>query len=66
MRLGRGGRAACAGRHDVLDALVSALVARAVDRGATATPPPELAAPALREGWIHVPAAGSLGGLATA
>ena len=42
-----------------------AIAARAVDRGVTAPPPAELAGRALREGWIHVPAAGSLAGLAS-
>lgn len=39
----------------VLDALVCALVACAVGRGHTHPPPPEFAAVARREGWIHVP-----------
>ena len=65
LRLGRGGRAACAERHDVLDALVCALAARAVAPGAPPRPA-ELAGRALREGWIHVPAAGSLAGLGAA
>lgn len=46
------------------DALICALVARAVDRGVTM--PPERAAQrdvAMREGWIHLPQPGSLGGL---
>jgi predicted nuclease with RNAse H fold len=47
--------AACAATHDLLDALVCALLARAVDAGATTPPPAELAALAREEGWIHVP-----------
>lgn len=47
--------AACVATHDVLDALVCALVARAVDAGATAPPPPELEQAAREEGWIHLP-----------
>ncbi len=60
LSFGRGGRAACVEGHDVLDALLCALVARAVALGHTAPPPPELAGRATREGWIHVPDADSL------
>jgi len=66
LRLGRGGRAACAASHDVLDALLSALIARAVALGRTAAAPADLLGRAAREGWIHVPAEDSLEGLATA
>lgn len=63
LSLGRGGRDACVESHDLLDALVCALVARAVALGRTAPAPPELAGRAAREGWIHVPDTGSLPGL---
>lgn len=63
LSLGRGGRAACVDHHDLLDALVCALVARAVALGRTAPPPPELAGRVAREGWVHVPDAGPLEGL---
>jgi predicted nuclease with RNAse H fold len=42
-------------RADALDALVAALVARAVALGRTALPTAALAEVAAREGWIHVP-----------
>jgi predicted nuclease with RNAse H fold len=42
-------------RADALDALVAALVARAVGLGRTTLPPAALAEIAAREGWIHVP-----------
>lgn len=41
--------------HDLLDALICALVARAVQLGATTPPSDEEAADAAREGWIHLP-----------
>lgn len=46
-----------------LDALICALVARAVDLGLTDPPPsePVIAQRVAREGWIHLPAEGSLG-----
>lgn len=50
--------------HDLLDALVGAVVARAVALGRTAGPPEELEARVAREGWIHLPAPGALEGLA--
>lgn len=40
--------------HD-LDALLCALVARAVATGRTHQPPPDAAEVAAREGWIHLP-----------
>jgi predicted nuclease with RNAse H fold len=40
--------------HD-LDALLCALVARAVATGRTHRPPPDVAEIAAREGWIHLP-----------
>lgn len=48
-------RHACESSEHAFDALVSALVARAVAVGRTGCPPPELAGQAGREGWIHVP-----------
>lgn len=42
-------------RADALDALVAALVTRAVALGRTTPPPRELTEVAAREGWIHVP-----------
>jgi hypothetical protein len=48
---------------DCLDALVCALVARAVDRRKTIPPPHELAEEATVEGWIHLPDTGSLSAL---
>lgn len=50
--------------HDLLDALVSAVVARAVALGRTAGPPEALAERVAREGWIHLPEPGALDGLA--
>ena len=47
-----------------LDALVCALVARAVAVGLTAHPAPAQAGAATREGWIHVPNPSSLKSLA--
>jgi hypothetical protein len=55
LELTRSHRRACADWDDCLDALVCALVARAVERGLTEAPPPELAEEARSEGWIHVP-----------
>lgn len=58
-RLGRGfgddARKMCADSDHALDALVSALVARAVAVGATRQPDRRLSGAAKREGWIHVP-----------
>ncbi|MDI3331401.1 MAG: DUF429 domain-containing protein [Micrococcus sp.] len=51
-----GYREACLTHDDVLDAVLSALVAREVHRGRTHRPPPDLLGTARREGWIHVPA----------
>lgn len=41
--------------HDLLDAFVCALVAKAVEAGKTSTPAPEQEKLARIEGWIHVP-----------
>lgn len=46
--------ALCRRDHD-LDALLSALVGRAVATGRTHPPPPEAAEVVTREGWIHLP-----------
>ncbi len=46
---------ACADSDDFLDALVCALVARAVERQLTVGPPDELEQEAQTEGWIHLP-----------
>lgn len=48
-------RQACVGSEHAFDALVSALVARAVTLKQTGRPPPELSGLASVEGWIHVP-----------
>lgn len=50
-----GHRAACLAHDDVLDAVLSALVAREAHLGRTHRPPPDLLGSARREGWIHVP-----------
>lgn len=50
---------------DVLDALVCALIARAVEGGLTQWPRPEQQDDALVEGWIHVPETDSLEQLRT-
>ncbi len=47
---------ACIESDDCLDALICALVARAVERGLTVEPPVEAADEARSEGWIHLPA----------
>jgi predicted nuclease with RNAse H fold len=46
----------CVATHDLLDAVVCALMARAIDIGETTPPPPDLADLAREEGWIHLPA----------
>jgi hypothetical protein len=50
-----GYRDLCLAHDDVLDAVLSALVAREVHLGRTHRPPAGLLASARREGWIHVP-----------
>lgn len=60
-----GARDACADSADALDAVLCALVARAAACGRTYGPAEgDEADVAGQEGWIHVPQAGSLGGLA--
>jgi Protein of unknown function (DUF429) len=56
-------RAQCAASDHAFDAFVSALVARAVERGKTDRPRKRQRELARREGWIHVPAEGSLASL---
>jgi hypothetical protein len=52
--------AACAGSDHLLDAVVSAVVARLAELGQTRRPAEELEADRSgREGWIHLPAPGS-------
>jgi predicted nuclease with RNAse H fold len=57
--LGRGftdaAREACVASDHGLDALVAAIVARAVATGKTRAPARDQVAPARTEGWIHVP-----------
>lgn len=53
-------RLACVASDHALDALIAALVARAVALGLTITPPAELREAARIEGWIHLPTSGSL------
>ncbi|MCK9248618.1 MAG: DUF429 domain-containing protein [Solirubrobacteraceae bacterium] len=52
--------AACVAHDDALDALLCALVARAVERRLTPPIPSVLDGAARREGWIHVPFDGAL------
>ncbi len=56
--------AALVDSEDGLDALVTALGARAAALGRCDPPSPALGARAVREAWIHLPAPGSLAGLA--
>lgn len=53
-------RAQCVASDHAFDAFVSALVARAIARGQTDLPRKKQRELARREGWIHVPAEGSL------
>ncbi|MFF4585985.1 DUF429 domain-containing protein [Streptomyces sp. NPDC001388] len=53
-------RRVCAASRDAYDALVCALVARAVGLRLTTAPGPEDAEAARVEGWIHIPAPGTL------
>ena len=54
----------CAAADDAFDALVAALAVRAAALGSVDPCPPELGEAAAREGWIAVPARGSLDRLA--
>lgn len=47
--------AVCSQSDDALDAVVCALIARAVHLGLTAGPPDHLSTRATTEGWIHLP-----------
>jgi predicted nuclease with RNAse H fold len=53
---GNAARQACIASDHGLDALIAAIVARAVAAGKTRGPGPDELAPAQTEGWIHVPA----------
>lgn len=55
-----GSASLCASNDDAFDALVAALVARAAGLGLTGGPPEAHRETARREGWIHLPAWGSL------
>lgn len=57
-------RADCVATDDHFDALIAALITRSVQLGLSEPPPPELAAEATREGWIHLPRSGGLSELA--
>jgi hypothetical protein len=57
-------RQMCTSCDDALDALVAALVACATATDATIRPTVQQRGAARREGWMHVPVAGSLFGLA--
>ncbi|WP_275542300.1 DUF429 domain-containing protein [Brachybacterium vulturis] len=51
----KGTKGACTDDDNALDALIAAGVARDVDLGRAAPPPPELADLAAGEGWIWLP-----------
>jgi hypothetical protein len=53
-------RQRCIDFDDYLDAVICALAARAAEQDKTIAPPQDLAAEAALEGWIHLPADGSL------
>lgn len=52
--------ASCLASDDALDAVVCALIGRAAHLGLTVPPPDAMVSLARREGWIHLPARGSL------
>jgi hypothetical protein len=60
LEIGSEARASCIDVDHALDALVSALVARAVARGLTTGPDETRSAAAAHEGWIHLPRPDSL------
>jgi predicted nuclease with RNAse H fold len=60
----QGAREVCLEAEDALDAVLSALVARAAACGATVSPPRGDVSRACREGWIHLPRVDSLPQLA--
>lgn len=51
-----GHRDSCIADDNALDAVIAALIARAVARGEAVPPPPELSEEAAAEGWIWLPA----------
>lgn len=55
--------AACEQSHDILDAVICALVARAASIGATVMPDEAVARQAAAEGWIQLPNCASISGL---
>jgi hypothetical protein len=55
LRLADVERSRCIESDDCLDALICALVARAVQQGVTDAPPDDLLDEAAAEGWIHLP-----------
>ncbi len=57
-------RGDCIAYDDFFDALIAALITRSVQLGLSEPPPPELAAEAALEGWIHLPRPGGLADLA--
>lgn len=61
--LDEGQRDACVESDDCLDALICALIARAVEAGVTTGPPVELAEEAAAEGWIRLPVPDALDAL---
>ena len=65
LELAPAARELCLRSDDALDALVAALVARAAARGLTEPPPERERERAAREGWIHLPVAGSFERLAS-
>lgn len=60
LRMDEGQRARCLASDHILDALVASLATRAAAIGRTDRPPDEMVDQARREGWIHLPAPGSL------
>lgn len=59
-----GARETCVESDDALDAVLASLIARAAALGLTEPPPTEHLEFARGEGWIHLPAKGSLSALA--
>jgi hypothetical protein len=60
LEISRQARGMCETSDDCLDALVASLVARAAAVGLTQLPPRDRVDQVQREGWIHLPSAGSL------
>lgn len=65
LALSEGQWAACRDSHDLLDALICALIGRAWSIGAVVSPAPEQMDAAAREGWITLPSPDSLGRLSS-